>query len=557
MCSRLDQTLFQITSSMCKKNTHHGRLARVSRLPFEGKVLVTSIAATMQTICCSDPTIRDPDYAKVRAQRAQHRRWSFKGTLAGCGRRNCSSTFRSCAIINDTGYASTAQQGYIEVLGSFATTSTASGGGPHWLIKIILLPVSIAVKKTAPMGEQPLQKRGPLAWDNHMSSPVTPLHQGGTTRLLIHSVGDATAQQWLPKVRSFLAHCTKMRWPLETNDDIDQSLSQYFDTMCYEWRLNVTAGSMVFFGLLCIMPELRGRLHMAIRSLKSWHRLSTTVEGGPMAEEALFCVAVWLLEAGQTILGVWVLGQYDAYAREQDMEQLQPQDFNFDGQMGSLDFGVSSRGETVKTGANQGVIFRRAVVTDLFIGLKMAATTHNWSRLLPLDQATMRKWWHKACLTIGIGFTGPPHTIRHSGPSEDLSRQRSTLEIVRRRGRWKSLDSVQRYTKTFALTKYRCRMPPPLLAQGKIIGDHLRDAVSQALQRGKRKATGHDAIASGFLLQALRQARAKDVAADVEISSLKSDQKRRAARTRNSTHDADAWESATGLSTDSEGWCTE
>eukprot|EP00972_Heterocapsa_arctica_P110581 16282724-Heterocapsa_arctica.AAC.1 len=58
---------------------------------------------------------------------------------------------------------------------------------------------------------------------------------------------------------------------------------------------------------------------------------------------------------------------------------------------------------------------------------------------------------------LGLSFAGPPHAIRHSGPSEDLARQRCSLEEVRRRGRWKGMDSVQRYTKTFALTRFRAK----------------------------------------------------------------------------------------------------
>ena len=48
------------------------------------------------------------------------------------------------------------------------------------------------------------QKRGPLAWENYVSSPLMGLHSGGTTRLLVHALADSSNQAWLPKVRAFL-----------------------------------------------------------------------------------------------------------------------------------------------------------------------------------------------------------------------------------------------------------------------------------------------------------------------------------------------------------------
>ena len=59
------------------------------------------------------------------------------------------------------------------------------------------------------------------------------------------------------------------------------------------------------------------------------------------------------------------------------------------------------------------------------------------------------------------------------------------MEGARRRGRWKSMDSVQRYSKTFALTKYRSRMPEKIRAEGEDLCKDWRGSVLDALAHSK------------------------------------------------------------------------
>ena len=188
------------------------------------------------------------------------------------------------------------------------------------------------------------------------------------------------------------------------------------------------------FGILCLLPELSNQLPLASRSLKSWRKLATSSEGGPLTEEAVLLIAVCLIVNGMLMEGFWVLAQYDSYGREQDMEGLQVDDAAWDGRRLALLFGVSARGESVKTGSNQGIVVRRGVVADIIRGL-----CAYWKRghIFRVSQQQLRKSWHWACRRLGIAFTGPPHSLRHTGPSEDIARLRTSLEGARRRGRWR------------------------------------------------------------------------------------------------------------------------
>ena len=353
---------------------------------------------------------------------------------------------------------------------------------------LFLLPVVRAGRgPKAMMGEVPFEKRGPGAWTNHALDPLVPLTSNGWTRLLTHAVADNTARQWMPKIRDFLAWAMRLHVRLFSCHSYDVAMAQYFDMLCYEKRLMPTQGSTIMFGFLCLVPEFSGRLFLAARSLKSWRKLATSSEGGPLCEEALFLIAIFLLANGCIQEGCWALIQYDAYAREQDIEQLAPADVLFDGKQVALEFGVASRGESVKTGANQGIVVKRAVVADILLALRSHALAAGMLKLFSISQSSFRLKWTWACRRLGLQHTGPPHSIRHAGPSEDLARGRAGLEQVRRRGRWRSMDSVQRYTKSFALTRYRSQMPQIAWDRGLEISKNLAKAISDALTAGKHK----------------------------------------------------------------------
>eukprot|EP00969_Alexandrium_andersonii_P291582 12887560-Alexandrium_andersonii.AAC.1 len=52
---------------------------------------------------------------------------------------------------------------------------------------------------------------------------------------------------------------------------------------------------------------------------------------------------------------LWLLVQYDTYARGQDMQQLCGSDVLDDGSAVAIRVGVAERGQSVKTGINQGI----------------------------------------------------------------------------------------------------------------------------------------------------------------------------------------------------------
>ena len=119
------------------------------------------------------------------------------------------------------------------------------------------------------------------------------------------------------------------------------------------------------------------------------------------------------------------------------------------------------------------------------------------ARVFEFTQQKFRAEWGASLLRLGLEWVGPPHTLRHSGPSRDAFENRRTLEDIRRRGRWSQIKSIQRYSKRHELVVHKSRLTPTAKKQGEelianptsIFGGEARDpswskAVSQALSPG-------------------------------------------------------------------------
>lgn len=104
----------------------------------------------------------------------------------------------------------------------------------------------------------------------------------------------------------------------------------------------------------------------------------------------------------------------------------------------------------------------------------------------PFGQEHVRQCWHQALRQHGLGFAGPLRSLRHSGSGEDLVRGHCSLEQVRKRGRWRALESIQRYTKTSTLTKFKAWAPGAARAAAAVITNNPRRTLLDTLRGGPR-----------------------------------------------------------------------
>jgi len=131
-----------------------------------------------------------------------------------------------------------------------------------------------------------------------------------------------------------------------------------------------------------------------------------------------------------------------------------------------LFFGVSNRGESSITSihhSNQSVILERPWVARLF--LELARKRPPNAPIFSVSRETVARNVKRACDLLGIECP-VLHKLRHTGPANDTLRGTRSLEQVRRRGRWASLKSVERYSKTAHIVADLAHLEPEVRRVG-------------------------------------------------------------------------------------------
>ena len=162
----------------------------------------------------------------------------------------------------------------------------------------------------------------------------------------------------------------------------------------------------------------------------------------------------------------------ECYLRESDRNLLHPWDVVYTEALGvSLLIGNPDAGESAKTGSRQGVRPDRRVVEQLLLRRRKEAISARRKRLFSITAAPFCRAWVSACTRLGYN-PGPPHSLKHTGPSFDaledatLQGPYRTLDAIQARGRWKLMRSVLRYSKTHTYNQALASMPDCLRARG-------------------------------------------------------------------------------------------
>ena len=130
-----------------------------------------------------------------------------------------------------------------------------------------------------------------------------------------------------------------------------------------------------------------------------------------------------------------------------------------------LRLGVAERAESTKTGMRQGVRVDSPYVLKILE--QLTATAKPNSKVFATTAARYCASWTKAASNLGVqNKIGPPHSVRHSGPSHDSATGYRSIWQIQRRGRWSSERSVLRYAKTHTWLEVRARVPAHLMEQG-------------------------------------------------------------------------------------------
>ncbi len=295
-------------------------------------------------------------------------------------------------------------------------------------------------------------KRGARAWENFHA--VAEDVESAGERLLIHSVSDDTAlKSYIPAVRKFFTWAAQRELPCGTWSQLDTTLLKYLGWLAYcdgEVGRHPAQGSLVVNGLCWLFPDASRELPLAWRASRGYAGFSITHEGSPTALQRLACMVDELQKLGtpeSLIAADMIVVAPDGNLREQDMVQLRVRDLVFSGSTVALLLGRSEKGESFKTGRDQGVVMDEPISFQILQDRVKGKSPND--KVFGISGARYRYWWHWAAkaVTGSSAGAGPPHSARHTGASRDLSEGYRTLEEVMKRGRWKSLQSVHRYAK--------------------------------------------------------------------------------------------------------------
>ena len=163
----------------------------------------------------------------------------------------------------------------------------------------------------------------------------------------------------------------------------------------------------------------------------------------------------------------------DGYLREQDMLQALVEDVVFSppGEVppyAALHVGVASRGESSKTGRGQGIVFDAPRSLALLRASVQGKSAQD--RLFRISSDLYKRWWRAAAKGVCGAqehLVGPAHSARHTGASRDMAEQYRDFAEIKRRGRWKTDDAVQRYAKVHVWATVQAATPPEIRARGR------------------------------------------------------------------------------------------
>ena len=348
-------------------------------------------------------------------------------------------------------------------------------------------PVRLTETQVDPSNRLRDEKRGPAAWTNAQNDSSL---ESLTNRMLAHTVSDETGDaRYIPAVAKWLNFINEHKLLCETWDERDRAVAAFEAYMCYIKDMGPSLGDTVMNGITYLWPESGGRMPRGWKCLKSWHRITVEGMGGPIGLESLACLEDQLRTWKEFVAADIIPVAADCYLREQDCEQLLYEDVIIDevAQETVLLLGRSSRGESVKTGRNQGVRVDSDYAKEILARRLEEAKRRckdpkklSRERVFPISKAKYRLLWNKASTALGIN-PGPPHGARHTGASRDVAEGYRTMLQVQRRGRWTADRSVLRYARTHDWIVATSQQPTAIKEKGQklLAGRQGRPAIAK------------------------------------------------------------------------------
>lgn len=289
----------------------------------------------------------------------------------------------------------------------------------------------------------------------------------------------ATLKKYNTAVNLFLSSCLALREDPSSASDFDQVLHAFI-TDLYTSGGHKSTASDLLYGLLRLLPELKGRLPLSSLALKGWSRLSPAVSYPPLTWDLVCLISFRLAASRLWALAVGTLLAFDCLLRVSELVGLRVEDVadSGDPRVGTRFSGMALRLRHTKTGPNQWVIVRSpAVVALVRMLLQDSKAASGGALLFPVSSDVFRRRFKKACAQLGLSDSYVPHSLRHGGATA-LFIAGEGIEDIMLRGRWASNKSARRYIQAGPSLLLQQRVPPTSAALASDIAPHIRQLLS-------------------------------------------------------------------------------
>ena len=318
-----------------------------------------------------------------------------------------------------------------------------------------------------------------LAYQDSLSSEeMSQLAASLGDQLLADTVKPQTGRHYIRALKGLHGFLVQGSCFFTTGVEKDRSVAAYLGWLWGQHQAGrgpgVSLGVNVMSGLAWVWPELRAQLPRSWRTFAGWQRTAVYGEGQPEADGVLGAMVRSMEECGHGEAADALRLAHDCYLREHDFLQLTTDDVS-DAGGGDLAIHIAY----AKTGPRQGV--RLDWSGTILMMQRRVKERGPGRRLFDLTGRSYLNAWHEAKSRIQQKIDpdfsiGPPHSVRHSGPSRDAADGYRSIWQIQRRGRLQSESSVMRYAKTASWTAARARSSQAVVAYGEPV----------LLQRGHR-----------------------------------------------------------------------
>ena len=292
------------------------------------------------------------------------------------------------------------------------------------------------------------------------------------TALRLSTVKPATLAAYRGAVEEFASWCLTHALPLQTLKQVDHALTLYFTSLYLDGE-GAAKARYARFGYILLRTSLDGdkahSLPESRKALQGFATLDPGVTREPLPECVVYDMIVFFLKNVGLDVAVCALLQYDTYARPSEALCLVPADFSGPAPAAGASFRASWCVNLAN--AERGLARKNGECDD---AVRIGSPGREWIKdvvgkylrlckadvpLFNLDLAAYERAFRRAAKALRLGALKPtPHSLRHSGPSNDAWAKTRSLAEIQARGGWKVPKSVSRYEKHGMLLRQLARL---------------------------------------------------------------------------------------------------